>query len=351
MPKIISATFEGHLALEVTTLATCWRITRRDGVAYHFTDHDRDLAVEGATYTAATGYTRTAVANNASLAVDNLDVEGMLDSDAISEADLRAGRFDHAEIKMFAVNWADLSQGKLMLRSGWLGEVRVTRGGTFVAELRGLAQALQQRIGELYSPECRTDLGDAHCKVPLWPDLTQRTTAYAVGDTAAAETGTGTESQKREGVIYECTTAGTTGASEPPWDTTVGNTTADGTVVWTARAAWFASGAVTMLTDRRQFATDLSGFADGWFDGGLLVWETGDNAGIAQEVKTQTAGDVALFLPMPYAIQIGDVFRVFPGCDKRLETCRTRFANVLNFRGEPHVPGNDAVLRYATYAD
>lgn len=351
MPKTISAALDAHLALEVTTLATCWKVTRRDGVAYHFTDHDRDLTIEGDTYAAATGYTRTAVANNASLAVDNLDVEGILDSAAITEPDLRAGRFDHAEIKMFVVNWADLSQGKLMLRKGWLGEVRIIRSGTFVAELRGLTQALQQRLGELYAPECRADLGDARCKVPLWPDLAQRSTVYALGDTAAAETGTGTESQRREGVFYECTEAGTTAATDPAWDTTVGNTTADGTMVWTARAAWFASGAVTTLTDRRQFATDLTGVADSWFAGGLLVWETGDNTGIAQEVKTQTAGDVALFLPMPYTIRIGDVFRIFPGCDKRLQTCNEKFDNVLNFRGEPHVPGNDAVLRYATYGD
>lgn len=34
------------------------------------------------------------------------------------------------------------------------------------------------------------------------------------------------------------------------------------------------------------------------------------------------------------------------GCDKRLETCRDRFANAINFRGEPHLPGNDLLTRY-----
>jgi len=34
------------------------------------------------------------------------------------------------------------------------------------------------------------------------------------------------------------------------------------------------------------------------------------------------------------------------GCDKRFETCRDRFSNAINFRGEPHLPGNDLLTRY-----
>jgi hypothetical protein len=39
--------------------------------------------------------------------------------------------------------------------------------------------------------------------------------------------------------------------------------------------------------------------------------------------------------------------RLIPGCDKRFATCRDRFTNVHAFGGEPHVPGTDALLRYA----
>jgi len=38
---------------------------------------------------------------------------------------------------------------------------------------------------------------------------------------------------------------------------------------------------------------------------------------------------------MGYPIEPGDAFAIHPGCDKRLTTCSDRFANVLNFRGEP----------------
>lgn len=164
--KTISAALQAHLEQEVTTLATCWKLTRRDGTAMGFTDHDRDLVVAGVPYLAATGFTPTAVSSSSALNVDNLDVEGMLSSTVIAEEDIMAGLYDHAEISVFQVNYADTSMGTLPLRTGWLGEVEM-RGGRFVAEVRGLTQRLSQRIGTLYSPSCRAEFGDVRCKVSL----------------------------------------------------------------------------------------------------------------------------------------------------------------------------------------
>ena len=89
--KSVSAALAAHLAGPVTTLATCWRITRVDGTEFFFTDDDRDLVFEGHVYTASAGYSRTAIANDAGMGVDNLDVEGVFDDDAITEQELRAG--------------------------------------------------------------------------------------------------------------------------------------------------------------------------------------------------------------------------------------------------------------------
>ena len=114
-----------------------------------------------------------------------------------------------------------------------------------------------------------------------------------------------------------------------------------------ALEAWSRAGLVTDVTDRAIFtaAIDEPRAVDGWFAGGVLTWETGANAGRSIEVKswTQATGQIELFLPMGYAIESGDAFRIHPGCDKRLDTCIDRFANVLNFRGEPYVPGQDAL--------
>lgn len=131
-----------------------------------FTDHDRELVVDSVAYIAATGFTPTAVAGSSGLNVDNLDVEGMLDASAITEEDIHAGKYDHAELELFMVNYESVNDGKLPLKTGWPGEVRYT-DGKFVAEVRGLTQRLQQRVGELYSPICRADFGDTRCKINL----------------------------------------------------------------------------------------------------------------------------------------------------------------------------------------
>jgi uncharacterized phage protein (TIGR02218 family) len=280
--KAATTALAQHLTGEVTTLATCWRVTRRDGVEFFFTDHDQNIAFDGQVYLARTGYSRTAIANDASMAVDNLDVDGVFDAAAITESDMRAGKFDYAEVRVFLVNWADPSMGALRMRRGWFGEVILTEQGAFRTELRGMVQALQQRLGEIYAPECRADLGDARCKVDL--------------------------------------------------------------------AAFTRAGAVTSATDRAVFfaAVDGAPTPDGWFNGGALTFTSGQNAGRTIEVKSWTAatGRFELFLAVGYAIAAGDTFSVYPGCDKRLDTCDLRFNNVLNFRGEPYVPGLDAMMRH-----
>ncbi len=191
MVKTVTAGMAAHLLQETTSLATCWRLTRTDKRELFFTDHDVDVLFENNTYKASTGYRRTAIQNDSSLAVDNLDVEGIFDSEEITEQDLRAGVYDHAQVRIFFVNWEDPTDGDVKMRNGRLGEVILTESGIFRAELRGLTQALSQRIGELYQPECRVDLGDARCKAPVQPDIRLNNTAYILGDFVRVPTAVG----------------------------------------------------------------------------------------------------------------------------------------------------------------
>jgi uncharacterized phage protein (TIGR02218 family) len=278
MAKTVSSALAQHLAGEVTTLATCWQITRRDSLVLGFTDHVRDLIVDGVTYRAASGYTRTAIRGTADLAVDNLDVESVFSDDGITEEDLRVGKYDFAEVRMFLVNYEDLAQGVLKLQRGWLGEVTI-RDGMYVAELRGMTQRLQMTVGEVYAPDCAADLGDARCGVDL--------------------------------------------------------------------AALEDSGAVDAVISATAFTTVLAQ-ATGWYDGGELAWTGGANAGQTVAVRSWDAatGMLALFLPALYPMQVGDEFTIRPGCGKSFATCQTKFDNVINFRGFPHVPGTDQVLSY-----
>ncbi len=267
-----------HIAGETTTLATCWKVTRRDGAIFGFTDFDKDLTVDSLLYQARSGYTRSAIHTIANLAVDNLDIESAIDSEILSAADLRAGVWDGATVEIFLVNWGNLANGKIILKRGTIGEVEL-KDTVFRAELRGLSQALSQQIVELYTPDCRADLGDTRCKVNL--------------------------------------------------------------------AALTVTGAVTAVTDRRSFADSARGESVNHWNGGLLTWTSGANVGRKMEVKAFSGGGAfTLFLPMPSIVAIGDNYSLRPGCDKKFSTCKDRYSNVKNFRGEPNVPGNDQVLAY-----
>jgi len=164
--KSLSAWLLAHIAGQVTTLATCWKVTRRDGQVFAFTDHVADLLISGITYSASSGYTASAIQTASALNVDNLEVQGALSDDSITEADLLAGLWDFADIEIFQVNYADLTQGTLKLRRGQLGEVRTGRNA-FVAELRGMMQKMQQAIGRIVAPGCNADCGDARCGIDL----------------------------------------------------------------------------------------------------------------------------------------------------------------------------------------
>lgn len=274
--KSASPALAAHLAGEVTTLATCWRLERADGWVRGFTDHDRELVVDGLTYVASTGFLPSAIKTASDLSVDNLDVDGFLDDAALRAEDLIAGLFDGARIEVFIVNWADLGQGRLLLRKGFLGEIK-RADQRFSAEIRGLSNRLQQTAGKLYSRLCRVDLGSSECGVALGP----RTDTYAVTQVIAADT-------------------------------------------------------VRIVTAR----------ATGFFTFGKATFTTGANAGAVNEVLLHDGQTIRLFVPMPRPIVVGDEIVLVAGCDKTPETCNAKFANILNFRGEPHIPGNDKVFSY-----
>lgn len=164
----------------VTTLATCWKLTRKDGTVMGFTDFSKSLTIDGVTYQAKTGYSSTNIESSNGLAVDNLDIEGALHSDAITEEDITSGKYDFAAIKIFQVNYMNLSAIPNILRTGVIGNI--SRGDhSFTAEIRGIAQLAQRNIGELYSDTCRATLGDARCGIDI-TKYTHTATVVAVGD-------------------------------------------------------------------------------------------------------------------------------------------------------------------------
>ncbi|URW75456.1 DUF2163 domain-containing protein [Sphingomonas donggukensis] len=148
---------------DITTLAICWRLERRDGIAIGLTDHDRDLVIDGNLYRASPGMTPSAIRRGEG--ADSVEVAGALTSAAISERDLIGGRWDGARVAVFAVDWTDTAN-RVALGEGSIGAVETGEGG-FTAELRGRASRLERPVAEETTPECRAELGDRRCRVAM----------------------------------------------------------------------------------------------------------------------------------------------------------------------------------------
>ena len=286
--KQLSSELQDHLNSGTTTLCWCWRIERYDGLVQGFTDHDRDLEFDGTSYKASTGFSGTELTDSLGLNVNSLDVDGALQSDSLAEEDLSAGLYDNASVKLFRVNWQDVNQ-RVLMRTGSIGEVR--RGqNSFTAEIRGLAHKLQQPKGRLYQYNCDADLGDGRCKVDL---------------------------------------------SDP---------------------AYRADGTIASIEDNRCLTVSaLESYSEDWFSRGVVTITSGENSGQSREVKSHRVNDslviLELWQPFIKALNIGASFSVTAGCDKSFSTCKAKFSNGVNFRGFPHMPGNDFVMSYPNSDD
>ncbi|MEO1494282.1 MAG: DUF2163 domain-containing protein [Pseudomonadota bacterium] len=281
--RVLPPALQAALDSGASRLARCWKVTRRDGVAIGFTDHDRDLTFDGVVFEANSGLTQGALDAATGLAADTHEVTGALSSDRITDLDVAKGLYHGAEVAHFLVDWTDPATHTLLFR-GQIGEIR-RAGQAFEAEVTGLADRLNQPLGRAYLHSCDCRLGEGKCGIDL-------------SDPAFLGTGT------------------------------VADVTSPGALL----------------------VTGLDGFANGWFIGGNLTWSTGGNAGLEGHVKSHVAGaevtSIELWLAPPVAVQPGDTFEVTAGCDKTAATCRAKFDNILNFRGFPHMPGDDVAASY-----
>lgn len=272
-----------HLGSGVTTVCRAWSVTRTDGVIYGFTDHDLDLNFDGMTFKASTGMTARGFQQSTGLSVDNSEAVGGFSDEAITEADLRAGRFDAAEVRSWLVNWRDVDQ-RLEQFSGNFGEISHS-GGMFKAELRGLSDRLNQLQGRVYQSSCSAVLGDAKCGF----DLTQ--TGYRV------------DAEIRSfGPLGQMQFSGLLPLAD----------------------RWFERGKLVMLSGAAQ---NLIGV-------------------IRTDRVTASGRDIDLWLDLGAKVAVGDLVRLEAGCDRQAATCRAKFTNFLNFRGFPSIPGDDWLSSY-----
>ena len=273
-----------HLERGATTLCHCWKLLRRDGAAFGFTDHDRDLAFGGTTFAARTGLEAAEATAELGFAVGGGEVSGALVSAGITEDDLAAGLFDDATVETWLVNWADAAERLLL-------DVGVDRRDP------PRRRRFRRRGARPHAPPRR----GARPALPR----------HLRGRSRRREM---RHRPRRRGVHRDR-------RGDPD-----------------RRCA-------------RPRDGGLSAFADGWCTAGKLVWLTGANAGLAVEIKahrlaggkpSSTSGS-ARRGRSPSATRSASR----PAATSAHATCGAKFANVANFRGFPHMPGNDFVLRLA----
>ncbi|MDP2357149.1 MAG: DUF2163 domain-containing protein [Beijerinckiaceae bacterium] len=274
----LSSGFRARLDAGATTLCACWRIIRQDGVIQGFTDHDRDIAFDGVTYSVMSGLDGSSFDAELGFSVGGAEISGALSSASIEENDLLNGVWDGARVELWRVDWREPAH-RILQHVANVGEVRRS-GAAFVAELRSLSHALDQEHGRLYGANCDADLGDARCGFLL--------------------------------------------ATSP-----------------------FRVDLLVVEATRVQVRATLPVTSVGFYTGGRIQFLSGPNAGAQAHVEDHTDGVLKLWTPLALAPMPGDSFRLTAGCDKTFAACQAKFANIVNFRGFPHLPGNDEVFSFA----
>ena len=103
--------FKAHIQQGVTTVCTCITITRRDQASFGLTDHDEPVVVSGRTYEPFNSFNRTSISTSSTLEVDQMEIDGILNSDAFAREEIGSGLFDFAEVEVFLVNYEDPTMG------------------------------------------------------------------------------------------------------------------------------------------------------------------------------------------------------------------------------------------------
>lgn len=275
-----------HFQRDSSTIALLWAIERKDGLFVRGTEHDQDIELVGdvnytdidlaGTYPSNASITMSDITSNSDMSVDNTQAEGILQQEPVTVIrdlnvrDIEGGMFDMAPVWVLACNWRQPSMGHVVLRRGYLGEISRDSDFRYTAEVRGLAQLLQQTILETYGERCSVRrLGDSRCRVDV-ASITETVTVTVA------------DSRRRFHV---------TDISAFPEQR-------------------FAAGIIRGLTGEnvtveREVKRDNRDGVHGFID----LWDA-----------------------LPFDVQVGDTFELEPGCDRTITTCHDKFDNVVNIQ-------------------
>lgn len=282
----MTSPLKDSLATSAHYHCNCWVLIRPDGFSFAYTDHNEriQLAGYGYVFEPSGGWQQSARQRQTTLEDENLEILGVFNSDAITDADLFAGRYNKSLIMHFFVDWRVPQYGPISISRYSMPTVSFT-GEFWKAEIIGLTGELKPKIGNIHSRNCPYDFGDP--------------------DTCTVDVGALSYSDIRVAVVV-------------------------------SRSSFRAN------------VTDLPSTVDDKFNLGKLIWTSGNNTGFVTEVQayTDATRGITLQLSTPFDIVVGDEFDISPGCDKRTVTCNV-YSNIVNFGGSPFMPGTDILVQKA----
>lgn len=269
--------FAQKLESSVTTLCLAWAFMRSDGLEIRVTNHDCDLIIDSKVYKSTPSLSAGTIETDASFAPDSFNAIGGYEIDGIEKNDILLGRWDRAKVKLFVADWTQ-TEYYIEIWGGFINGFRQSKFG-FEMELVGPEQQLSNIIGRKYTRQCCAQLGDNFCKINLAQPSHQKSAQISA--------------LKADRIIEIIN---------------IGGETSD-------------------------------------FEFGHLGFNSGELIGIKISIKTiiarQNIWEIHLSRPLAIMPKLGDEITLFVGCDKSFDICKTRFANQANFRGFPHMPGED----------
>jgi hypothetical protein len=340
-------------------------ITRLDGEVIRIAEAQSPITVGAATWYPLAGFQMSAGkwqigGEAASIQIDAaMSVGGTFDLYEVVD-----GKFDAAAVQVDLVDRANPTTKGLVFS----GRIEPVSFGALYHnvsfDVRGHAVKARWPFSWTFGPMCRTELGSKLCRIPLRPPMVARGTIYTLPSVAngysipfvRVSNNNTLDPETFEDKYFEVTTAGTSHASiQPSFSFTVGNTTTDGTAVFTCRNAWTRYAEVASIVSEFNFTLDREPdprAVDGWYNQGGFRMYNGYSAGKTFQIGNWVNSTklITTYLPLGAAnnstlIAVGDKLEIWRGCDFRIATCSGVFANSLNFRGEPYFLGAAAAAQ------
>lgn len=169
MTKSISSTLTTALANPMVFTAMLLEITRTDGAVFRLTNHDQDINFGGNAYDHTTPFTVGAITHGSQLAVDNCEITTATTTSIFDLNEWKAGLFQRAKVTIRIVNVQDLTDGDVIMHSGWIGAIDINELEHVQFTVYGLLKIMDFEVGRVYQPSCDADFGDSRCKIALDP--------------------------------------------------------------------------------------------------------------------------------------------------------------------------------------